>query len=122
MALLVSLSTMSFTIDMHYCGGNLVDSALFTKAKTCGMEMPSDIQDGMEMSCCKNEISVIEGQDELKLNFKNLDLDQELFVATFSYAYVRLFEGSEEDITSFEDYPPPLIVKHIYKLDESYLI
>ena len=122
MALLVSLSTISFTIDMHYCGGNLVDSALFAKAKTCGMEMPSGLQDDMKKSCCKDEMSVIAGQDELKLNFKDLDLDQQHFVGAFFYTYANLFDESETDVTSFDDYPPPLIVRHIYKLDESYLI
>ena len=64
----------------------------------------------------------IEGQDELKLNFKDLDLDQQQFVAVFFYTYAKLFDESEADVTSFDDYPPPLIVRHIYKLDESYLI
>ena len=30
-AIVVLLSTMSFTIDMHYCGDTLVDAAIFEK-------------------------------------------------------------------------------------------
>ena len=39
MAFVVLFSTMSFTMNMHYCGGTLVESAIFQKAKGCGMEM-----------------------------------------------------------------------------------
>lgn len=37
-AIVVFLSTMSFTIDMHYCGDILVDSAIFEKVGTAGAE------------------------------------------------------------------------------------
>ena len=36
-AIIVFLSTMSFTIDMHYCGDTLVDSAIFKKIGTLGV-------------------------------------------------------------------------------------
>ena len=39
MSFVVLFSTMSFTINMHYCGDTLVETALFQKAKGCGMEM-----------------------------------------------------------------------------------
>ena len=39
MAIVVLLSTMSFTVSMHYCQGELVDTAIFQKAHDCGMEM-----------------------------------------------------------------------------------
>ena len=39
MTFVVLFSTMSFTVNMHYCGGTLVETALFQKAKGCGMEM-----------------------------------------------------------------------------------
>ena len=35
---------MSFTVDMHYCGDTLVDSAIFHKVKTCGMEMQKAVK------------------------------------------------------------------------------
>ena len=39
MAFVVLFSTMSFTVNMHYCGDTLVETAIFHKAKGCGMEM-----------------------------------------------------------------------------------
>ena len=38
MAAVVLMTTMSFTIDMHYCGDSLVDFSFVQKAETCGME------------------------------------------------------------------------------------
>ena len=36
MALLVFLSTLSFTIENHYCGDVLVDTSMFDAVDTCG--------------------------------------------------------------------------------------
>ena len=50
MAIVVLFSTMSFTINMHYCGDNLVETVIFHKAKGCGMEMekpPSLLRDSV---------------------------------------------------------------------------
>lgn len=38
MAFVVMFTTMSFTVDMHFCGDSLVDFSLFAKAESCGME------------------------------------------------------------------------------------
>ena len=126
MAFVVLLSTMSFTIDMHYCGDTLVDTAIFKKAKTCGMEMQKTTSTSecsiTKKDCCKEEQIVVEGQDELKISFESFSLDQQFFVASFVYSYINLFEGLEENTTTFSEYPPPLIVRSIYKLDETYLI
>jgi len=72
--------------------------------------------------CCSDEHQTISGQDELQLSFDKISFDQHFFVAAFLYSYNNLFEPSREVTTSLNFYPPPLIVKHIYKLDETYLI
>ncbi len=126
MAFVVLFSTMSFTIDMHYCGDTLVDTSIFTKAKTCGMEMqkPKATSDCsvMKKNCCTEEQIIIEGQDELKISFNELSLDQQLFIASFVYSYINRFEELVEKPNLCNEYPPPLIIKAIYKLDEVYLI
>ena len=126
MAFVVLFSTMSFTVDMHYCGDTLVETAVFQKTKGCGMEM---IQEApvkgcsiTKKDCCTDKQLLLEGQQELKISFDNLSQDQQVFVASFVSSYLNLFEGIEEDVTLFPEYPPPLIVRQIYKLDETYLI
>ncbi len=125
MAFVVLFSTMSFTVDMHYCGDTLVDTAIFHKAKTCGMEMQKPSNEGCAVTkkdCCNDQQVKIDGQDELKCSFDQLTLEQQIFVASFAYSYLNLFNGFSEDKASFSEYPPPFIVKHIFQLDESYLI
>ena len=121
MALVVLTSTMSFTVSMHYCQGELVDTAIFQKAHDCGMEMGDESSMKMEGCCNDQEIS-IEGQDELKLPVADLNLDQQVFVAAFIHSYIELFQTTEKRKNSFFDYPPPFIVRQIFKLDETYLI
>ena len=128
MAFVVLFSTMSFSLDMHYCGDHLVDFSLSEKVDTCMMkaQMTKSSTEcaamDMEMDCCSDVEIVIEGQDELKISFDKLTFDQQLFVASFVYSYNNLFEGLEEKVSSHNDYPPPLVTRQIYKLDETYLI
>ena len=125
MAFVVLFSTMSLTIDMHYCGDTLVETAIFQKAKGCGMEMESPSTEGcsiMKKNCCSDEQILIDGQDELQLSIDKISFEQQVFIASFYYTFINLFEGLEDQITPFEDYSPPLVVKDIHVLDEVYLI
>lgn len=125
MAFVVLLSTMSFTIEMHYCGDNLVDTSIFKKAKTCGMEMQKTSTKDCSISkknCCNDKQVAIDGQNELKVSFDSLSFEQQKLVTSFVYTYINLFEDAKEDINSYRDYKPPLVISQIYKLDETYLI
>nr|WP_233164023.1 hypothetical protein [Snuella sedimenti] len=126
MAFVVLFSTMSFTIDMHYCGDTLVDTAIFYKVETCGMEMQqasttSDCSVTKE-GCCNDKQLVVDGQDELQLNLHKLSLDKQLFVTSFIYTYLNLFEDTSKEVTPYKAYKPPCVIKQIFKIDESYLI
>ena len=126
MAFVVLFSTMSYTLDMHYCGDKLVDTAIFYEAETCGMEMekPSPVKDCSvkKKNCCNDQQLVVDGQDELQQAFEKLSIDQQLFVTTFAYTYINLFEVAEEALSSYRYYEPPPVIRPIYKLDETYLI
>ena len=125
-ATLVLFTTMSFTVDMHYCGGALVDFSVFHNAKTCGMEkQPSENDCKNEVqsaSCCSDKQIDIEGQDEIKASFDTLSFEQQTFVATFFYTYINLFDRFDTKIFPFRDYKPPLLIRDIQKLHETYLI
>ncbi|WAC01633.1 MULTISPECIES: HYC_CC_PP family protein [Flavobacteriaceae] len=126
LALIVLLSTVSFTVDSHYCGDTLVDSSLFGHVETCGMEVqqqsPSSECDISKKDCCSDEQVIVEGQDTLKTSFDKLDKDQQLFVAAFIHTYINLFFESQEDLNSYRDYTPPPLVRDIQVLDQTFLI
>lgn len=126
MALIVLFSTFSFTVEQHYCGDFLVDYSLFGKPESCGMDVQKDMhseRSGLsQKDCCNDEVLSIDGQDNLKLSFDKLSFEQLQFVASFVYSYLNLFKGLPENIVSFSDYPPPLLVKDIQILDQTFLI
>lgn len=121
MALLVLFSTMSFTVDKHFCGTYLVDQAVFSKAKDCGMEHPSEGEMITDDGCSDQQISV-QGQDDLKVSFNDLDLSQQVFLSTFTYSYIGLFQELPQQLIPFSDYSPPLLVRDIQVLNETFLI
>lgn len=126
MAFVVLLSTMSFTVSEHYCGHQLVDIALFSKAESCGMELqkPSTSQDCelKKSDCCKDEVKQYQGQNELNTAFSTLNFEQQVFVTSFTYTYINLFEGLAVNIIPFKYYTPPLLVTDILVLDQTFLI
>lgn len=125
MAFVVLFSTMSFTVNMHYCGDNLVETAIFHKAKGCGMEMQKPSTEGCAITkknCCNDEQLVVDGQDELQLQVDIISFEQHLFIASFVYTYINGFEGLDKNVSSFEEYKPPLVIRQIFKIDETYLI
>ncbi len=113
-------STMSFTVDKHFCGTMLVDQAVFSEAQSCGMEHSSAAMSGEDG--CKDQKVSIEGQKDLKMSFFDLDLHQQVFLASFTYSYVELFEELPQQVVPFSDYSPPLLVYDIHLLDETFLI
>ncbi len=121
LALLVFMSTFSFTVDKHFCGSMLVDKAIFSSAKTCGMNVNAG-NESIEDSCCSNEKTAVEGQDELKISFQSLDLDHQLFLTTFTHSYLLLFEGTSLPNVPFIHYSPPILVSDINILDQVFLI
>ncbi|XRE43948.1 hypothetical protein ACIVBQ_002152 [Tenacibaculum discolor] len=127
MSFVVLLSTMSFTVNSHFCGDMLVGTSYFVKAESCGMEMKQESKPEecsvIKKNCCQDVASVVEGQDNLKLtSLDQLSLDQQVFIASFYYSYINLFEGIHNKVIPFKDYTPPLVIKDIHVLDEVYLI
>lgn len=120
LAFLVLLSTVSFTIEKHFCGDILVDVSLFSEAEKCGMET-LEIQ--MKKTCCKYEVDVVKGQDELKFSsFDDLEFEHQQFLASFVYSYINLFEGLPNQIIPHKDYSPPNLVADIQVLNGTFLI
>ena len=124
LAFVVLVSTMSFTVNMHYCGDNLVDTAIFVEAETCGMEMDTTATDCSvkKKNCCTKKQVIVEGQDELKISFDTLSLNQQYIISSFVYTFAQPVEILDESPLVFNNTSPPKVVRQRFKIDESYLI
>lgn len=119
LALLVLTSTVSFTVDKHFCGTHLVDLAIFSEAEDCGID---DSEGSMSCEGCRDQKVSVEGQNDLKLSFHSLELPQQVFLTTFTFSYVNLFQDFPQEITLYKDYSPPLLVRDFQVLHETFLI
>lgn len=129
MAFVVLFTTMSFTVDMHYCGDTLVDFSLFQKTDGCGMEKaPAALEceipamAAAEKSCCSDYQIVKQASQDLKTSFDTLSFGQQIFVASFFYTCINHFEGFDENIVPFKDYHPPFLEQDVLVLNQVFLI
>jgi len=123
MALLVLISTLSLSIEKHYCGDHLVDVAFFTDVQKCGMEAADTDTVLTKNSCCKDVVDLLEGQDELSLEkTKNLNTNQKAFIMSFASVFSGLNLLEPQKKKQFEHYSPPKVVQDIQVLNEVFLI
>ncbi|MCE2611719.1 hypothetical protein LVD13_01965 [Flavobacteriaceae bacterium D16] len=126
MALVVLFSTLSFTVDMHYCGHTLIDFSL-DEADNCLMKsiMPENsngCSSMQKMNCCSDVEITFEGQDELKISFDQLSLNHQVFLTAITNTFLDLLQPVEENKIPFDGYPPPILVQDIQVLYETFLI
>ena len=109
LAMIVSFSTMSFTIEKHFCGDRLVDVALFSKLNKCNMNSSSvELDNLVEKACCKDEVNTVIGQNELLIHSfddVNADVQIELFNVT-QPNYVNTELKFSSNLVSIIIYPP----------------
>ena len=116
MAATVLISTMGFTINMHFCHDQLIDLALYAPAESCcnaNMGLACDHQEGISQTDhCEDDSIVLEALEDflgssLAINFKNIQSTDILFWIAFEYSS----SGRDEDLKSLvPDYylPPPV--------------
>lgn len=128
MAFLVIFSTLSFTVEKHYCGKSLVGHAIFSSAEKCQSETHSCGVEGMSHmnmkkdSCCSNKTECITGQDELKLNSITIDLVPQSFEVPRSISMINLAPVFHPEVISYPPYEPPQLVYDIQVLCQVFTI
>ena len=125
MAFLVLFSTVSISMDMHFCGDSLVDYSFYNDSADCGMNMLS--MEGQEcpmslMNCCTDEEISQEGQDELAITWNSIDLEQQQFLLALSYSYIDYYTSLPKQSVPYAQYVPPLITYDRQVMWETFLI
>jgi hypothetical protein len=109
-AFLVLVSSTSFMVGVHYCGGKVQDIALFTKAEPCAMEqsMPP-CHKHMKSHCCEDKVVMHEGEGFKASAFHlqlvqatPVDIEQPLILIS------EIIPSTPVEHTSNYNYDPPL--------------
>jgi hypothetical protein len=125
MAMVVLFSTMSFTIDMHFCEDTLVTTSVFSKAESCGMDKVltnACEKPDVKKDCCKEKQLIHQSNDTFKTLSSDVFSSNQVFIASYIYTYAALFNNLPRQIIPFKNYDPPIVVKDIQLFDEVFLI
>ena len=139
LALLMFTTSVSFALDMHYCGGRLKSVGFFHQAKACTGEMDTSVKPAcrhtaktahcpapsfQKKKCCQNRTVHVESVQDLAVQGSNATISRPLqqFVAAFVQVFFTLpVEPSRQSIP-VEQYRPPLIPRDIPVLTQSFLL
>ncbi|RSK39943.1 HYC_CC_PP family protein [Mangrovimonas spongiae] len=124
LSLLVLFSTVSFTVEKHFCDNTLIDVSFFSTVESCcpegAVNKKSEFQ---KQSCCKDTIDLVKGQDQLIIKkFEDLNLDQQSFFTTFAYSLLTVFEDLSQYIIPYKYYSQPHLVANIQVRNQVFLI
>ena len=108
---LLLFSSVSFTVEKHFCGGQIFSESFFGKAEKCGMDddlckTENSNPSVSKKSCCKDEIQFINGSVFEKAPVIKLDNSQQKF-SVFNLIDADLFSQKENRPTHFKKYFPP---------------
>jgi hypothetical protein len=132
LALIVLVSSFSFTVNKHICGGEIANTTLFVSADNCGMDMnvcenkllaQEESKTSLKQEpCCKNISEFIQGNDNNQQAKEfQLDIPTIEFLTTFIYTYINNFQ-KENTLFEYVTYKPPLVFKDIQTLFQVFRI
>ncbi|MBL0745247.1 HYC_CC_PP family protein [Chryseolinea lacunae] len=109
-SLLVLVSSSSFVVGIHWCGGHINSVAVLSKAEACGMEQNvPPCHRHMKASCCQDENIVHEGQGfKLSHNDHHIGHAPLLSIGQPLVLLAEIIPSSPVAITPFRNYDPPL--------------
>ena len=138
-ALAILTTSVGFSIDMHYCQGNLKNISFIGDAQTCSnkaAQMKPNHCAKKEMSCHKqagssdvlshdgccsnNSVSVQLEEDFLTASQIVVEHNQAQFLLAFVSSYLIL-ESRYETSIPYKNYKPPLLDKDISVLTQTFL-
>lgn len=125
MALLLLLTTTSFSIEAHFCGDHLVDIALNDHANGCSMQsLDPDMHKAMkDMGCCQDKQIVSDHDDDLQKTAHEFSFEQLVFITVLTHSYVSLFDIDASPINAnWNKESPPLLDRDLFLLHDSFLI
>ena len=75
-----------------------------------------------EKDCCSSMSYLKKGDDIIKKTNNELQAEDTLFLNTFFYTNIDLFEGLDKNVVPFKHYKPPLLFKDMQIINKTFLI
>lgn len=124
LALLVLISSISFTIERHLCMGKVHSVAILHDAAPCAMESFAKSENPLPMDgCCQEDHLVIQGNDYPANNVKVITLVQQgLWIASLPRVINTIDFSHRVSQLLIPYYKPPLIEREIPIFIQSFLI
>ncbi|MCK0157338.1 hypothetical protein MWU65_09130 [Cellulophaga sp. F20128] len=120
---LVLASTMSFAIEKHFCGGELVGVTLFLDEFDCipiGCEPANEV---VENHCCQGVVDVVKGLDRLTAKaIDHSNIQQKYFLANTPCSFIAFLSNFEHAKQLYANYSPPERIVEIHILDQVFII
>lgn len=126
LAFLVVMATTTVATDMHWCCNTLVDWSIRGEAELCEGEFQASGQSDMQCSigaedCCKNLSSLKKGEQivdtapETQPEFPGLELHLPHHIS-------QIETSKQHSCIPFNTYNPPLLIRDLLVLHETFLI
>jgi hypothetical protein len=128
LAFLVLVSSSSFMVNMHFCGGNMQSVSLIEEAAPCPMEVnlpPCHKKMQLKKSgCCEDKHVAFEGKDfSAKVqDFSMLNWQTSNWVATLPVIMEVIQINEALTFSNHISYKPPIVERDIPVLKQSFLI
>lgn len=132
LAVVVISSTIGVTVNKHYCGGKLVETALFVKTnhakcnqmksmdiEQCPMHAPKPMT---KEDCCTEESDLFMVDDPGKISKFYVEFQSLSLQAVVLYFLTDLFSDQENILIAHKNYKPPLIAQDVTVLVQSFLL
>lgn len=136
--ILVLVTSVGFSVDMHFCQDDFKSFSLIGKAKNChdlakiqstckhhkaSVEQKDSCEESGQKDCCENRTLNLDSDQDQQIQTVDFTLTKQVeqFVTAFIYVFYQDKLTNEEDIF-FAHYRPPLIQKDIPVLIQSFLL
>lgn len=125
MAVVLVLSTTSFSVHKHFCGSFLVDVSIVVPSSGCGMEQDlavSTCEVVKSVSCCSDKQELVQGQDTLKMDFFAFAMSPFYTIPQgISWFFSPVVIPTLKAVTNLANAPPETR-RQLYILHDSFLI
>jgi len=141
MAFVMFATTVNLAIDMHYCQGKLQNVSFFGKAETCHDRMAAKMkncpnhqmmmaEESSNQGCSMSKTGCCDSKSlHIQSDLDQLGFSSEFVVSTelqqLVVAFVTVFFNNdfiEKSTPNFQYYHPPIVVKDIPVLNQSFLL